>query len=266
MSSSAAVSLQRVSVLYNISDKNARAHQIVMNYASKHSIMDIGVGVISLIPGAGIPAIIGAISLQSEVIYKPMARDLAAVYLSETDTYTDRLGSVASVQTVGMEFAQQFALEFLAEQAQELVMEAGLGALATCIPLAGAAVGAALDFLIAQMMTWRVATMTSIYFQNGAQWIGSRKATMEIAKELTGGLHLSVADVLSQNARAKDVRVDFDQIPGNIPQVTQSAVQNILPLLKGFANKLSRPAVRESLLAIGISAVIVDAAMLAYYV
>jgi hypothetical protein len=227
--------------------------------------MDVGVGAISLIPGAGIPAIIGAISLQSEVIYKPMARDLAAVYLRETDTYTDHLGNVASVQTVGMEFAQEFALKFLAEHAQELVLEVGLGALSTCIPFAGAAVGATLDFLIARMMTWRVGTMTSIYFQNGAEWIGNRKRTMGIAKELTGGLHVSVAELLSKNARTKDLRVDFDEIPARIPEVRKSAVQNILPLLKGFADKLPPPAVRESLLSMGISTVIVDAALQAYY-
>lgn len=59
--------------------------------------MDVGVGGISLIPGAG---------------------------------------NVASVTTVGMEFAQEFALESVAEHAQELILEAGLGALATLIPFA----------------------------------------------------------------------------------------------------------------------------------
>jgi hypothetical protein len=112
-----------------------------------------------LIPGAGIPAILGAIALQSNVIYRPMAKDLAAVYLRETDSYTDRLGGIASAATVGMEFVQEFALEFLAEHTKELLLEAGFGALATMIPFAGAVVDAGLDYLIAQMMTWRVGTM-----------------------------------------------------------------------------------------------------------
>jgi hypothetical protein len=265
MSSAAAVSLQKVSILYNVGDKNAQAQQIIKNYAQKHAIMDIGVGAISLIPGAGIPAIIGAIALQSEAIYKPMAAELAAVYLKETDAYTDRLGNIASLATVGMEFAQEFALEFLAEHAQELIMEAGLGALATLIPFAGAVVGATLDYLIAQMMTWRVGTMTSIYFQNGSEWVGNRKSTMLIAKELTGGLDVSVSQLMSNTARSRDVRVDLDEIPTRVPQVKESAIRNILPLLKGFADKLPRPVVRESLIAMGLSAIIVDAALHAYY-
>jgi len=231
--------------------------------------MDVGVGVISLIPGAGIPAILGAITLQSKVIYKPMAADLAAVYLRETDSYTDRLGNIASAATVGMEFAQEFALEFLAEQTQELLLDAGLGALATFIPLVGAFVGAALDFLIAQMMTWRVGTMTSVYFQNGAEWVGSRKSTMEIAKELTGGLHVSFFDFISGMAaareQARNVRVDLNEIPRRVPDVKQSAVRNIMPLIRGFADKLPRHVVRESLLAMGLPPFLVESALQEFY-
>ena len=265
MGSAVALSLQKVSLLYNVSDKNARAQQIIKDYAARHALMDIGVGAISLLPGAGVPAIIGSIALQNQVIYKPMARDLAAVYLRETDSCTDRLGDIASVTTVGLEFAQEFALEFLAEQAQELILDAGLGALATFIPYAGAIIGASLDYLIAQMLTWSVGTMTSIYFQNGAEWIGSRKETLEIAKQLTGGLHVSARELMSKRARAKDFRVDFDEIPKRVPQVMDSSIRTVLPLLKGFADKLPRPVVRESLIAMGLSAIIVDAALHAYY-
>jgi hypothetical protein len=266
---SAALALQNVSILYNLTDKNARAEQIIKQYAAKHATMDIGVGLASLIPGAGIPAIIAAVALQSRVIYKPLAKDLAAVYLRDIDSYTDKLGHIAAGATVALEFSQEFALEFLAEQAQELLTEAGLGALATCIPFAGAVVGASLDYLIAQMMTWRVGTMTSIYFQNGAEWVQDRKSTMGIAKELTGGLHVTVTQLFSRrgsdNARSKEVRVDLDEIPTKVPKVMQASVRNILPLIKGFADKLPRPVVRESLLAMGLPAIIVDSALQAYY-
>jgi len=269
MSSSAAIALKNVSVLYNLSDKNAQAEKIIKDYAARHGAMDIGVGIISLAPGAAIPAIIGAIALQSNVIYKPMAQEIAGVYLRDTDFYTDRLGNIASVATVGMEFAQEFAIEFLTEHAQELLTEAGLGVVASCIPFAGAVIGATLDYLIAQMMTWRVGTMTSIYFQNGGQWIGNRKSTMCIAKELTGGLHVSVKEILAHRTRvqeeAKNVRVDLDSIPGRVSEVRQSAVRSIIPLLKGFAEKLPRASVRESLIAVGIPVIIVDAAMREYY-
>jgi hypothetical protein len=231
--------------------------------------MDIGVGIVSLLPGAGIPAIISAIAMQSSVIYRPMARDLAAVYLRETDSYTDSLGNIATAATVALEFGQEFAFEFLTEQAKELITEAGLGAIATAIPFAGAVVGAALDYLIAQMMTWRVGTMTTIYFQNGAAWLGNRKSTMEVAKRLTGGLHVGLGELMSsagrERARTNEVRVDFDRIPNDVPEVKQSSVQTIVALIKGFADKLPRPVVRSSLVQMGLPDMIIDAALDAYY-
>lgn len=266
---SAALALQHASILYHIDDKNSRAQQIVREYAKLHGVMDVGVGLVSLLPGAGIPAIISAIALQSSMIYKPMARDLAAVYLRETDSYTDHLGNIASGTTVALEFGQEFATEFLLEHAKELLTEAGLGMAATAIPFAGAAAGATLDWLIAQMMTWRVGTMTAIYFQNGAAWIGNRKSTMEVAKRLTGGLHVGVRELMSESGRervrAKEVRVDFDRIPNDVPQVKQSSAQTLVTLIKGFADKLPRPAVKASLLQMGLPDSMVDAALNAYY-
>lgn len=44
--------------------------------------MDVGVGLIGLIPGAAIPALVTAIGLQGPVIYKPRARKLANIYLA----------------------------------------------------------------------------------------------------------------------------------------------------------------------------------------
>ena len=107
--------------------------------------------------------------------------------------------------------------------------------------------------------------MTSIYFQNGASWVGDRKSTMHIAKGLTGGLTVGVSDLLSGSAKQKRVRVDFDTIPQKVPQVKRNAVGNIIVLLKGFAERMPRPLVRESLIAMGLSAVLVDSAMNAYY-
>lgn len=266
---SATLALQHASILFHLTDKNNQARRVVRDYAAKHAVMDVAVGLISLLPGAGIPAIVSAIALQSSVIYKPMAQDLARIYLRDTDSYTDSLGMLASGATIAIEFAQEFAVEFLAEQAQELVTEAGLGALATVIPVAGAAAGAALDCLIAQMMTWRVGTMTALYFQNGATWLGDRKSTMEVARRLTGGLHVGIGELMSsamrERARTKEVRVDFDRIPSDVPEVQQSVVRSLLALIQGFANKLPRSAVRDSLIQMGLPNLIVDAALDAYY-
>jgi hypothetical protein len=265
--------LQHVSIISNIEEKNARAQEVIRRYARDHALMDIGIGVVSLVPGAGIPAIVGAIALQSNVIYKPMAKELAAIYLAETDTYTDQLGEVASVATVALEFAQEFAIEFLSECAFELVTEAGLGGLATLIPIGGAFVAAGLDYLIAQMLTWRVGTMTSIYFQNGGQWIDSRKTTMGIAKEMSGGLAVSVSTLLRtgkalvsrSTVPESRVRVDFNEIPVKVPQVMKSGIKSLLPIIKNIADKLPRTAVRDSLVAMGVSTILVDAALAAYY-
>ncbi|MGA2537538.1 MAG: hypothetical protein ABSF53_16085 [Terracidiphilus sp.] len=92
---------------------------------------------------------------------------------------------------------------------------------------------------------------------------------MTIARELTGGLHVSVRELLRGKDRiikqVKDVRVDFDEIPKRVSQVRQSAARNIQPLLKRIADKLPRPAGRESLLAMGIPPLLADDAMQAYY-
>lgn len=264
---------QHASIISHIADKNAQAQAIIRRYAAQHSMMDIGLGVISLIPGAGIPALLGAIALQSKVIYRPMAEELARVYLSETDGYTDRLGNVASISTVALEFGQEFALEFLAECAQELLLEAGLGAAATFVPIAGAAVAAGLDYLIAQMLTWRVGTMTAIYFQNGSSWIENRKTTMHIAKDLTGGMTvgLSSAIKIGRDRIAKRAptttppRLDLNDIPRRVQPVRDSGAKSLQFFIKSIADKLPRVAVRDSLLAMGYSVIVVDAALAIFY-
>jgi uncharacterized protein (DUF697 family) len=52
-------------------------------------------------------------------------------------------------------------------------------------PFVGGLVGAALDYVIATAMTWRVGTMVAIYYQNGGKWVGDRKHTLELAKDMT---------------------------------------------------------------------------------
>jgi hypothetical protein len=207
--------------------------------------MGIGVGLVSWIPGAAIPAILASIAIQRTQVYQPMAAQLATLYSTCADSYTNQLVNVASVSTTGIEFASEFALEFLADQAQELIWDAGLGFASTLIPFAGVAIGVGLDYAISQMMTWRVGTMTSIYFQNGGEWVGDRKQTLKIAKDLTG----SITSIKGKSNSARDVRVDLNEIPLKVSKVRDSGVQSILPLLKGLADKLPRQVVRETLIA-----------------
>jgi hypothetical protein len=261
MGVTASLSLPKLSLLYNLEEKNLRAERIIQDYAAKAALMGIGVGLASWIPGAAIPAILASLAIQKTQIYQPMARDLAALYRKDTDSYTDKLVNVASISTTGIEFASEFALEFLSDQAQELIWDAGLGAAASFIPFAGVAIGAGLDYAISQMLTWRVGTMTSIYFQNGGEWVGDRKQTLNIAKDLTG----SITSFKGKSDSARNVRVNLNEIPSKVPKVRDSGVQSILPLLKGLADKLPPPVVRESLIAMGLSAILVDSAIHLYY-
>jgi hypothetical protein len=265
--------LTQLSIISHIDDKNARAEEIIRHYAKKHALMDIGVGLVSLAPGAAIPAIIAAVALQSTEIYKPMANELASVYLAGTDSYTDRLGNVASVTTVAIEFAQEFAVEFLVECAQELITEAGMGALATFIPIGGAFVAAGLDYIIAQMLTRRVGTMTAVYFQNGAQWVDSRKTTMAISKELTGGLIVSASEAYKAGKSIitrKPVpetkgRFNLNDIPARVPQVKQSGVDTLIRYIQDLADDLPREKIRNNLVKKGFSPVLIEGALNTYY-
>jgi hypothetical protein len=262
--STGSTSLEKVAFLYNIEQKNARATKIIEGYASTNTKMNIGVGLASWLPFAALPAIAASLALQINVIYKPMAQELAEVYTANPDQYTDRLGMVASVTDTTATFASEFALEFLTDQAFDLVTEVGAGFLATFIPFAGMAAGAALDYLISQKLTWRVGTMSAIYFQNCGEWVGNRQKTLSIAKDLAGGLGRGMSQAFDSKGSA-DNRVNFNEIPSKVPEVLQTGVRNILPLIKAFADKLPRPLVREGLIAMGLSALIVDPALTAYY-
>jgi hypothetical protein len=271
--SSAALELRHLSIISDIEDKNSRAEAIIRRYARKHALMDIGVGLVSLAPGAAIPAIIAAVALQSTEIYKPMANELASVYLANTDFYTDDLGNVASVATVALEFAQEFAIEFLAECAQELITEAGMGALATFIPIGGAFVAAGLDYIMAQMLTRRVGTMTAIYFQYGAQWVGSRKTTMAISKELTGGLMVSASEayragkalITRKAVPEANTRINLDDIPARVPQVKKSGIDCLISYIADLADDLPKEKVRSRLIKRGFSPILIEDALARYY-
>jgi hypothetical protein len=40
--------------------------------------------------------------------------------------------------------------------------------------------------------------MVSIYYQNGGKWVGSRKHTFELAKDITGGIEFGLSDLVSR--------------------------------------------------------------------
>lgn len=254
--------------LMRLADRNERAQEIVQNYARLHAGMDIAVGIAGLLPGAAIPAIIAAISAQSPLIYQPMARDLAAIYTIDDESLGDTIGQVRGIvkrgafETGVLDIASEFGQEFMMQIGHELLTEVGLGVLGSlCIPVLGGAIGAALDYLIANMMTWRVGTMVSIYYQNGGEWLVSRHTTYEQAKNLTGGLATSVGEILDAKKRQRNVRVDLDSLRSQIPQVCEAQVRAVKGIIDMMRGAMSNDQIREALSSKGIPVDIIQKAL-----
>ena len=158
---------------------NARAASIINRYAEIHRRMNMSVVLASLLPGATIPAMIAATALPALAIYQPMARELAHLYL----------GTPGSPPSPALKMAaHQFAAEFNPASATRmtggLVSGMGMQAVSNFLPLATTCVSASLDFASSVKLTRRIGAMMSIYFQNGGQWVVSKLATFELAKDV----------------------------------------------------------------------------------
>jgi len=235
-----------------LDDRNGKAQDIIRSYARRHAGMDIAIGIIGLLPGAAIPAIIAAISAQSPLIYQPMARDLAAIYtigegeLDQETSNVRRLVMRGAVETGIIDIGAEFGTEFLMHIGKELVSEVGLGVLASlCVPALGGVVGAALDYLIANMMTWRVGTMVSIYYQNGGSWVGSKDSTFKAASRMTGGIRTSVTELLDKKKRQEGVRVDLGSIRWNVPQVRDALLAPVKNMVEMMREAMSNDQIRS---------------------
>jgi uncharacterized protein (DUF697 family) len=241
--------------LYRLEDRNRIAREFISNYANKHAKMDIAVGVVGLFPFLSIPALGAAIAAQSPLIYQPLARDLANVYMAEPGELEKAKHSIVhqvSLQTGVLDVAANFGTDFMLQIAGELITEMGLGVGLSAIPILGGVVGAGLDYIIATQMTWRVGSMVSIYFQNGGEWVDNQKHTFELAKELTGSMSVGIRDLLTGNVKNHTPRADLNDIRENIPVIRENLLKN----LRGLANMLREVAsdekVREILRSRGI--------------
>jgi hypothetical protein len=212
-----------------LEERNRRAHEIITEYARKHAMMDVGIGLTALVPLPGAPAValIMAILAQAPLIYRPMTADLAAVYSANIDQETNRISNEAVLLGAAGDVAAQLGSEFLQEIASELITEAAAGLAASTIPIIGALFAAGLDAAIAATLTWRVGTMVSLYFQNGEAWIQSRKETYHVAKKLVGGYSPQTDD-----------RVDLNDIGHQNPVIEQKHldfVLNLIDMLKSLS-------------------------------
>jgi hypothetical protein len=197
-----------------LEDRNRLAQDTIDKFKTKHATMDVGVGLIGLVPGAGLPALITAIAMQSPIIYQPLAKELAQLYLAAPRDLEGARSNIvypAAELDIILSITADFGGEFIKQIAGEMVADVGIGTAATLIPFVGAVVAAALDYTIATRMTARVGQMVSIYFQNGVQWYGTRDDTYEAAKNLRGGL---------------------DSIRKEFPGVMDSLRKNVQPMVE----------------------------------
>jgi uncharacterized protein (DUF697 family) len=259
------ISNPTVNTLARLDERNRIARDFIKSYANKHAAMDVVVGLVGLIPFLNIPALATAIAAQSPVIYQPLARDLAKVYMAEPEQLraaTEDIVHAISVQTRALDVAADFGTEFMLQIASELLMEVGWGVLgAMFIPVVGGAVGAALDYLIATQMTWRVGTMVSMYFQNGASWVENQRHTFELAKKMTGSIHVGISDLLNGKFKNHTPRADLNEIRQAVPTVGQNLLTNVRRLVSMLRGATSDDKIRDILRAQGIPIDLIDAAL-----
>ena len=226
--------------------------------------MDVAIGAAGFF-GLAIPALVAAIAAQAPVIYKPMSEELARIYNVEPDGTTRQIQLEGTLVGGIADIAGEFSTEFITMLAGELITEAGFGAAAGFIPFVGGAIGAALDYVIATAMTWRVGTMVSIYYQNGGKWVDNRKYTYELAKGMTGGISFGLEDLVSRftGGTRPEINVDFESIPKRVSVVgdtqTQAAKQILLILLQVSTSVQARDALKKR----GFPEFIIDAAFAA---
>jgi hypothetical protein len=257
--------------ILRLDERNKRAEAVIQSWAKKHAQMDIAVGLLGIVPFMAIPALGAAIAAQAPLIYQPMARELEAVYTVQEEalgkdlTEVTHIVAAETVHTSVLDITAEFGTEFMMHMAHELVVEAGLGVLAgLCVPILGGAIGAALDYLIANMMTWRVGTMVSLYYQNNGNWLGSRDRTFELAKKETGGISTSIAEILESNKRKRNVRVDLGSLRSRFVEISQAQIGAVKPLIEMMRSAMNNEQIRQALKSKGVPLDIIESALALY--
>jgi len=192
--------------------------------------MDVGIGIVGLVPGAALPALALAIGAQAPVIYQPLVKKIGSVYLSPPqDVVSAQLDMlpIMTVATGGVDITADFGINFVAEKAKEFIAEIGFGAAAgTWVPVVGGLIAAGLDWKIGTAMTRCVGRMASIYFQNGKQWSGSKRDTYEAAKNMTG---------------------DLNEIRKNMSDVRASLLKGVLAMVQMMRKHMTKEQIRDAL-------------------
>lgn len=167
-----------------IEQRLQQSGSIINRYAIRHQTMDIGIGLAGLlpIPGAATAAMVGVIGAQAPLIYQPMVRELANLYLIDPNASTNTIVNQNVLAGALAETAAEFGIEFIKETATELLQEQGIGLGLSFIPIIGGIAGAALDAIIAKKLTKIVGAMTLVYLEHRAAWVQSRAQTRALVK------------------------------------------------------------------------------------
>ncbi len=256
-------STRTLNTISQLENRNRIARDTIKKYADRHAAIDVAIGAAGFF-GFAVPALVLAIGAQSPVIFQPLARELGQIYNATADEETHAIIRENVVVGGLADIAGEFSTEFIASIATELLTEVGFGAAASFIPFVGGVVGAALDYVIATYMTWRVGTTVSIYYQNGGKWVGSRKHTFELAKDITGGIEFGLSDLVSRFSSGSRPKMDVDlnDISRQIPEVFETQVRNIRPVIAILMQMGGgTEQVRQALISRGVPVPVIDAAL-----
>lgn len=245
--------------LQSLNERNNRAAGIIQDYATNHAIADVTIGVVGTfipIPGLATAALLGAVAMQFP-IYQSLAGKLATIYTLKPDNVTIAYAVTATtlggVNLIAMDYATEFGTDFLKEAVNDLLSHTALGVVGSAIPFIGGAIAAGLDAAIAATMTWTVGSMTAIYFQNGQQWLGSKKKTFEVARNMVGTLSPEI-----------DGRVDLKSISHRFPEIHERQVQALerwIEVMQDSNSALTKEQIRSKLIDRNIPRNIVDDAV-----
>lgn len=254
---------QSFNTFSQLGPRNQLAKDTIIKYSKRHGKMDVAVGAVGIFGfGFAMAALATAIAAQAPVIYQPLARDLGLIYTATADNKIRGIIKENVIVGGGFDIAAEFGTEFMTAIAGELVTEVGLGAATTFIPFVGALTGAALDYVIATKMTWRVGTMVSIYYQNGGNWIESRHHTFELAKEFTEDKIKPLSNLFSKwGGTEPHIDVNFDRISTKFPAVFETQVEHLRPLIDTMLQMGDPEQVRQLLKDKGIPLNVIDAAL-----
>lgn len=187
-------------MIFDLNRRNVAAEAVIKAYAIEHAAVDTVSGfILGLVPAGNLVALAGQLIYSAASNYPRMIKKLAVIYGASQDDFTNMVIAEGVVIEAGVEslvvavgsdvlgqvtidIVNDFGADFFKEIFWELAGEAGVATGISLIPLVGSVAGAALDATLGATLTWRIGGLVSAYFQNGGEYLGSRKGTYEAVK------------------------------------------------------------------------------------